>query len=250
MFEQDLLDEEIRKKKRRVLIGLLILFFLVALAALPRLPSPTLVAHGTATATRLPPPPASAVEATPHPTATSGVVGTTPARAEETPAGGGSGTLIATETPSGAGGSETPGTPPAGGVGGGTPGVTLPATTITEVKGTPGAGETPAGGVGGGTPGITGTTTASAGEEGQPGTGGPPVVVGGETPSATLPATIVAPIGTALAASTAVLSPGELPVTGATRPFVSGWLAIGLMLLLLGAGVAALHSITPGHRIR
>jgi hypothetical protein len=282
VFEQDLLDEEIKKKKRRVLILLLILFLLVALAALPRpglrAPSPTVVAQGTATATRLPPSPSlppiggkegggptplmPAVEATSSPMATSGAGGTI---------------LIATGTASGAGGAETPGTPPVGGrmpgatlsataipgvkgtsgagatpargVGGGTPGPTLSATAITEVEGTPGAGEAPAGGVGGGTPGVASTMTAAAEEEGGPGMGGTPVGVGGGTPTTAITATSVSPSGTALATSTG-MPPGELPVTGVARTSMPRWLALGLVLLLLGAGAVARHNVSPRRRIR
>jgi hypothetical protein len=296
VFEQDLLDEEIKKKKRRVLIALLILFLLVALAALPRpglrAPSPTVVAQGTATASRLPSPLTPAVEATSSPMATSGAGGTI---------------LIATGTASGAGGAETPGTPPvggempgatlsataisgvkgtsgagatpAGGAGGGMPGATLSATVITGVGGTPGAGEAPAGGVGGGTPGatlsatvitgvegtpgageapagggvgmpgVTSTTTAAAEEEGGPGMGGTPVGVGGGTPTTAITATSVSPSGTALATSTG-MPPGELPVTGVARTSVPRWLALGLVLLLLGAGAVARHNVASGRRIR
>jgi hypothetical protein len=177
------------------------------------------------------------------------------------------GTLGAGETPAGGVGGGTPGTTlsataitevegtpgaeetPAGGAGGGTPGTTLSATAITEVEGTLGAEETPAGGAGGGTPGVTSTTTATAEGEGGLGMGGTPVGVGGGTPSATTTATSISPSGTGLATST-VVPPGELPVTGVTRTSVPLWLALGLVLLLLGAGTAARHDVAPGRRIR
>lgn len=98
-------------------------------------------------------------------------------------------------------------------------------------------------------PGVTSTTTAAAEEEGGPGMGGTPVGVGGGTPSMAITATSTSPSGKALATST-VMPPGELPVTGVTRTSVPRWLALGLVLLLLGASAAARHNVAPGRRIR
>ncbi len=102
MFEEDLLDEEIKKKKRRVLVGLFFLLLGVALVAFPLAElsslsatpvSEAVVDTPTHTATSAPTPEATATsppEATPppQPAATATLVPTT----EETPGGVGGGT--------------------------------------------------------------------------------------------------------------------------------------------------------------
>ncbi len=108
MFEEYLLDEEIKKKKRRVLIGLFILLLLGTIAAFPLAglfplsapPVPEAAADTpTRTATGVPAPGVTATatspsEATPQPTATVAVAHVTPTVTEETAGGFGGGTLM------------------------------------------------------------------------------------------------------------------------------------------------------------
>jgi len=132
MFEEGWLDEEIKKKKRRILVGLFILLLLGTIVSFPLAelfpPSPAAgseamvetLAH-VATAARPTPVPAtratgvptskvratttSLPEVTPQPTATAAVARVTPAVTEETPGGAGGGTpdvsLTVTSTPVG-----------------------------------------------------------------------------------------------------------------------------------------------------
>jgi hypothetical protein len=152
---------------------------------------------------------------------------------------------IAEGTPA-AVGSGTPGTPP--GEGADAAG-TATATAIAEGTpayvgtGTPGA--TPDEEIGIETPGAAGTATAMTIAEGTPTdvAATTTAVTDGEirgTPGTT-PTTIDAtPTDSALTTPTTKL-PSELPVTGGNAGLGTGWLAFGLVVLLVTAGVAALH---------
>jgi hypothetical protein len=110
MFEADLLDEEIKKKKRRVLVGLILLFFggsLVTLSVAQMFPpTPTavpgaLVETSTYTPTSAVPPPrdtatpAGVAQGTPAPQLTeTAISASTASPVTETPGGTGGGALV------------------------------------------------------------------------------------------------------------------------------------------------------------
>jgi hypothetical protein len=114
--------------------------------------------------------------------------------------------------------SGTPGTPPGEGAD-----ATGTATTTAIAEGTPAD--------------VGATSTAETDDEirGTPGT----------TPT-TIDAT---PTDSALTTPTTKL-PSELPVTGGNAGLGTGWLAFGLVVLLVAAGVAALHKGASGQGLR
>jgi hypothetical protein len=217
---RDVTDEEIKKKKQRVVIGLLFLFLLllgitVILSRAELLPFPTetrfeaeegLAIH-TATPGRPTPAPAgmttsvptptvaetSPAQPTPQPTATSPAVPATPTATDED----------------------------AGGFGGGD-------------LGTPSATEETTGGPGGGDSGTPTATKESTGGFG-----------GGDLETPTLPPTTVTP-DTPVPSSTATAPPGtplpqptatllvQLPAAGADTSQGPIWLGVGLSAILLG----------------
>ncbi|UCC85965.1 MAG: hypothetical protein JSV81_14025 [Anaerolineales bacterium] len=244
MLEDNLLDEEIKKKKRGVLIVLLVLLFLGALATFPlaqlAAPSPTTVAQLTSTATPIPPTtsvPATATQRPPEPSATNTAMPTLPsATASPTP-------LITGETPAAVGGgtTSTPSEPPDQ-VASETPeSASDESRTGMESASTGIGGPTPTGELGEETPDAT--PTDDIGGETSAATPGAQVKAtetAEETTDATLAATDATPAP--LRTPTTPAPEALLPVTGGeTRP-TQGWLAAGLVMLLLGAGVSALRN--------
>jgi hypothetical protein len=263
MFEEDLADEEVKKKKRRVL-GLLFIFLLLgwgALAAFPLAelspppatagtqaavvtpahtvapPRPTLVAAGTATGVPTPgvgAATASLPKATPQRTATSTMAQLTPVVTQEAPGGFGGGTpdvsLTAIGAPAGA--SPTVASSALTGTATGVPTPSVEATTASLPEATPQQTATAA--MAQLTPDVTQET---------------PGGFGGGTPGVSLAAT-----GTPAGAYPALATPtpmghDELPVTGAGGGRGSGWLVLGVVAsllgaLMLGAG-CALHNTKP-----
>jgi len=263
MLEEEWLEKEVKKKKRRVLAVLFALLMVGAALALPltgllpasSTPAPEVAAGTpalTITATR----PTSALEAT--------AIGVSTLESEATPAGPSVGTPRRTATAlvpkvTLAGAEETPGTPttPSGAV----PPSTTPAVTDTAAAETPTAGsavlDTPVL-----TPGSEATATALAG-------GVPPAdatatiaprtpavpdeesdQIGTGTPSATS-AAAGTPTDTSRAVATpAPTVPEQLPASGADARQGLSWLLWGLAaalfgILMLGAG-CALRDAEPG----
>jgi hypothetical protein len=103
------------------------------------------------------------------------------------------------------------------------------------------------------TPGTDGTATATALAEATPIEGGSgtlsavaPVEKPGADGTATTDAT---PIGLTPTATTTML-PGQLPATGGETGLGTGWLTVGLVVLLVMSGIAALSKGTSGQRLR
>jgi hypothetical protein len=67
---------------------------------------------------------------------------------------------------------------------------------------------------------------------------------------ATPPAAINATSTGVTPATPATTLPGQLPDTGGNTDFGTGWLAVGLVVLLMAAGVAALFKEASGQGLR
>jgi hypothetical protein len=261
MFEQDLLDEEIKKKKRRVLVVLFAFLSLGAAVTLPlaELPppeatavseaaetlvptaaGPTLAPAGTATAVLTPgveATPTRPPEVAPEGTAAATVAPGVPTVTEGPPGGVGDGTLVASLTATGT----PPGTAPAVV----TPSLTATATGVPapEVEAT--ATISPGGVPEGAATATVAPGTPAVAEETPGGTGD-------ETPIASPPATVTPP-GTVPASVTPTpLGPSQLPASGADAGRGVGWLNLGLVAVLLGALMLAaghaLHNTGPERR--
>lgn len=244
-----LLDEQTKKKKRFVLLALLTLLLVATLAALPWLPGP--------------PAPASAVaekgSPTPAPTATTVVSQATP------------------EAKTSPGSQETAGlsplTPEPLPIGQATPTPTLEAAPAVKTT-TPGDTATPVAATPSATAAARKTPTVtktpievqgnewpevgapSAGDGSQPGlieaTKESPRYDGPEIPAPTITTTLTVSSNenlvptatltssTQLTNTSALGPPDGLPVTGINLPRKVNWAALGMMILLLGTGVAAL----------
>jgi hypothetical protein len=261
MLEQDLLDEEIKKKKRRVLVVLFAFLSLGAAVALPLAESPppeatamseavqtlaptdagpTLPPVGTATTAFTPGAEAALTgspEAAPEGTTAATVAPGVPTVTEGLPGGAGGGTLVASPTPTGT----LPGTglavvtPSLTGTATGVPAPEVEATATISLEGA--LEGTAAAPVASGTPTVT---------EGTPGG------TGDETPIASPPPTVTPP-GT-VSASITLTPPGpsQLPASGSDTSQGVGWLNLGLAAALLGALMLAaghaLHGTGLGRR--
>jgi hypothetical protein len=258
VFEPDVTDEEVKKKKRLVLIALAALLVggVVGLS-LTTAPSPTGVAQaGTPTPNvlaALPQQPTNSLTPAELATVTATAIPQPAAGQGVTPPAGGGATLAPATTPKAPAGEGAPQTATAAG----TETAVTPATAATPAGGQASAGgeaasaggETPvaptaaATRAGGQTSAGSGTeaTLTPASKQASAGNGAP-----GMTPAASggTPAggAVASPAGAPLAPTASSMPPPSLlPVTGAGSDNVPLWPILASAVILLGAGVAGLR---------